>query len=429
MKQTNKKTDSILLLPGAGGWEIWKGSSELSLVKASGEREALAVDGIPNGDLVMAFAIKDVSAAPFVAATGEAGMFEDLSSLHLERSGLKVDEEMGQLSDCFELNRSEEEAQLLPVVLTPPEEGGLPARSPKGFDVSARCLPLPADTLVLWREFGRWVFAVSNEAGKIIYFQALPGVSLNREITRELSFSVAQLTMQGLLDDGVKECIIWCGSEEIEPPEESRNLLAERLKKTVRVEAKPAPVLPAELSRLLPDDVRAERVAKRKKQQGLIAIAALIALYLGGIGFLAYQYFQEKEKLEIAQAKLANSSPEALAVRDFLAKWDELKPLVENEYWPVELFYNAYQQAPKQGLRVTRAEMRNELQALDGASQVLKRNIIIQGNTDEPEQALQLDENLKKSDYFTGFEWNNPNPAQARNERWSFIYTGEPVGG
>ena len=47
----------------------------------------------------------------------------------------------------------------------------MPPRGPKSFDISARAYPLTGDTLAVWKEFGRWVFALSHE-GKIVYCQA-----------------------------------------------------------------------------------------------------------------------------------------------------------------------------------------------------------------------------------------------------------------
>ena len=173
MSQKGKKNIQILLFPGADGWEIWRGQEELSLLKATDEQEALAVDGVPSGNLVMSFPVRDVSAAPFVAATGDVEMFGDLAGLHLERSGLRIDETAGSLSDCFSLRIEEEEAVLLPIVLSPPQEGGLPKKSPQAFDVSARCLPLPPNAVVLWREFGRWVWTVSDSTGQCVYLSLI----------------------------------------------------------------------------------------------------------------------------------------------------------------------------------------------------------------------------------------------------------------
>lgn len=414
-------------MPGSDGWEVWKGSGEaLSLHKASGQREALAVDGVPNGQLVMAFPIRDVSAAPFVAATGDEGMFRDLADLHLERSGLRSGEAAGSLSDCFTLRTTAEEAVLLPVVLSPPPEGGLPKKSPKGFDVSARCLPLPASSVILWREFGRWVFTVSDAAGQVVYFQALPGALFDAQLAREVALGVAQLSMQDVLGEPVQQCVIWTGEGEIPAADEGISTLSEVLKVPHKAERKPAPRIPAKLSRLLPADIRAERVAQQKAKQMQLGIAAGVIAYLGAIGFMAWKYMGAQEEAEIAEAKAIATEPMAAEVTTFTGKWSELQPLVENDYWPVEQYFQAYQAAPKQGLRIQRAEMRNEFQVQDGSGQVIKRAIILIGESDEAEQAVQFGENLGKSDYFANFSWNIPSPTPTKTDSWRFEYAATP---
>ena len=423
MSQKGKKNDQVLLFPGAEGWEIWGGDEELTLLKASGERDALAVDGVPNGLLTMAFPVRDVSAAPFVAATGDKEMFSDLADLHLERSGLRADQSTGSLSDCFILRGEEEEALLLPVVLSPPPEGGLPKKSPQAFDVSARCLPLPGNAVVLWREFGRWVFAVSDASGQALYFQALPGAMFDQQLCREVALGTAQLSMQEVLVEPLGECQVWTGEGEIAPSSESLESLSQMLRVPVNSILKPVPQLPEEVSKLLPADIRAERVAIQKARQNKLAIAAVVLAYLGAIGFLAYKYFDAVDRAEIAQKRAEKSDPIAEEVSAFTEKWDELKPVVENEYWPIEQYYHAYLAAPKQGLRLSETEMHNEIQFQNGQTQQLKRFITLSGESDEVEQALQFGEELKKSEYFSTFEWSIKSPTPTNKETWSFQYT------
>ncbi|MGJ8724360.1 MAG: hypothetical protein ACSHYB_07375 [Roseibacillus sp.] len=418
----------MLLFPGAEGWEVWRGSDELSLLKATGEREALAVDGVPGGNLTMAFPVRDVSAAPFVAATGDKEMFRDLADLHLERSGLRADQSAGSLSDCFMLRSDAEEALLLPVVLSPPPEGGLPKKSPHAFDVSARCLPLPHKAVVLWREFGRWVFAVSDPAGKAVYFQALPGALFDKQLAREVALGTAQLSMQQVLPEPLSECQVWTGEGEIAPSSESLEALGELLNLPVKSLAKPAPRLPKEVSKLLPADIRAERVAVQKARQTKLAIAAGVVAYLGVVGFMAYKYFDAQKRTEVAEKRAELSNPVAEEVATFTAKWDELKPVVENEFWPIEQYYNAYLAAPKEGLRIERAEMHNEIQFQQGRQAVLKRFITLIGESDKAEQAVQFGENLGKSAYFSGFDWSINSPSPTNTNTWRFEYRAEPVG-
>lgn len=423
MSQKGKKNDQVLLFPGAEGWEVWAGSEELALLKASAERDALAVDGVPNGYLTMAFPVRDVSAAPFVAATGDKEMFSDLADLHLERSGLRADQSAGSLSDCFTLRSDEEEALLLPVVLSPPPEGGLPKKSPKAFDVSARCLPLPNNAVVLWREFGRWVFAVSDPNGQAVYFQALPGAMFDKQLCREVALGTVQLSMQQVLLGPLGECQVWTGEGEIAPSTESLESLSQMLKLPVNALPKPSPQLPQVVSKLLPADIRAERVAIQKARQSKLVIAAVVLAYLGVVGFLAYKYFDAVERAEVAQERAEKSDPMAEEVAEFTTKWDELKPVVENEFWPIEQYFNAYLAAPKEGLRLKRTEMHNEIQFQDGQTQQLKRFITLIGESDEAEQALQFGEDLQKSEYFSTFEWNIKSPRETNQGTWDFSYT------
>lgn len=426
MSQKAKKNEQVLLFPGAEGWEVWQGTEELTLLKESGEREALLVDGVPKGNLTMAFPVRDVSAAPFVAATGDTDMFGDLADLHLERSGLRVDEMAGSLSDCFTLRVEEEEAVLLPVILAPPMEGGLPKRSPKAFDVSARCLPLPNSAVVLWREFGRWVFAVSDSMGQCVYFQALPGALFDQQMAREVALGKVQLTMQEVLAEPLVECQVWTSEGEIAPSQEAMQILADLLTLPLHPLPKPAPRLPETLSSLLPADIRAERVARQKAKQTKLAIAAGVLLYLGVIGWLTYQFFDAKEKTALAERRAEASNPAAEEVSLLQSKWSELQPVVENDAWPVEQYFNAYLAAPKgKGLSLKVVEAHNEIQFQANQKQELKRFITLIGESEEAEQAIQFGENLQKSQFFRdeAFQWQIKSPTQTNTGAWGFTYT------
>lgn len=426
MSQKGKKSNQVLLFPGAEGWEIWSGLEELSLLKASGEREALAVDGVPGGVLTMAFPVRDVSAAPFVAATGDKEMFGDLADLHMERSGLRIDQTAGSLSDCFTLRVEEEEAVLLPVVLSPPPEGGLPKKSPKAFDVSARCLPLPKSAVVLWREFGRWVFAVSDAKSQCVYFQALPGAQFDQQLSREVTLGAAQLGMQEVLAEPLSECQVWTSEGEIAPSQEAMESLGESLKLPVHSRPKPTPKLPVKASSLLPADIRAERVAMQKARQTKMAVAAVVLGYLGVVGWLAYQYFDAEKKTKLAQDRATSSNPAAEEIALLDKKWGELSSVVENKFWPLEQYYQAYLSAPKnQGLMLTVVEANNVLEYRNNQAPALKQYITLIGESQEVEQANLFGETLQKSKYFSenGFFWKISSPSQKNTGAWGFEYT------
>jgi hypothetical protein len=229
--------------------------------------------------------------------------------------------------------------------------------------------------------------------------------------------------MQQVLSEHPRQCLIWSGEGEITPAEEGVSALEKALAMPVEAAEKPAPRLPEPLSQLLPSDIRAERLARRKSSQVKLAVAAGVVLYLGAIAFFALKFQDLRKERKLAEARAEATSPAAAEAVAFNEKWDELQPIVENDYWPIEQYFQAYQAAPKNGLRISRAEMRNEFQVQDGQGQVLKRIITLIGDSDEAEQAVQFGENLKRSSYFEPFEWNIPSPAPTNTDSWRFEYT------
>ena len=97
----------------------------------------------------MMFPVRMITSLPFRAATADDDLFDDLATMHIERVGLRPDENAGQLTDTFVIDQGEEETRLLTVVLCAPAEGELPLRSPKEFDLSARALPLPENGVAI----------------------------------------------------------------------------------------------------------------------------------------------------------------------------------------------------------------------------------------------------------------------------------------
>ena len=346
-----KKGEQILLLPGAAGWEIWSGpsGSELEVVKRSGELLALEVAGVPSGDLTMAFPVRDVSALPFLAPTTDESLYQDMADMHVERLGMRPLIEAGVLSDCFRVGVRGENSLLLPVVLAPPLEGHLPKRSPKAFDISARCLPLPESGVVVWQELGRWVFAVA-EQGRPLHFQALAATTLGEDTGREIRLSVSQLQIQGLVESTPEYCFVWIGEEEPPVYPEDLDLLGNGFGGTATVLEKPSPVIPGKPSHLLPADVRAERMAKRQRQQMLLGVAALVLVYLGLVGWAAWTLVQAKKEVKTAQRSYDLIAPEVAGIEEHLRKWDELRPITELEHWPVELMLNCSKAPARPGV-------------------------------------------------------------------------------
>lgn len=422
--KAKKKGEKVLLLPGAHGWEAWKGMNggELNLALRTDAHLALDVGGIPSGELAMAFPVRDVSALPFRAPTGDDALLSDLADMHVERMGMRPLVDAGVLSDFFKVGVRGDETLVVPVVLAPPPEGHLPKRAPQSFDISARCLPLPSEGVVIWRELGRWVFAL-GEQGQPLHFQALASTALGEDAGREMRLTISQLEMQGLLDATPKHCFVWVADEEGPPTAEELEALGSGFEGTATVAVKPAPVFPPKTCQLLPADIRAERVAKRKKQQLVAGIAAMVVVYIGVVAFCAITLSKAKKGAERATAEFAPLDDAAQVGIDHERKWQELQPLVEPNHDPVELLFLCVNAKPAgEGLRLDRCDIHNQLNISSDGEFRLDRSIQLQGYANEVGETTAFDANLKRERGFGDYRWIAPRAKETKDKKWGFSY-------
>ena len=421
-KKKGKKGDTVLLIPGAEGWDVWSGGAEAITLKFRSEtKRALEIEGIPSGELLMAFSVREVSGLPMRAPTTDKALFADMADMHVERLGMRPAIEGGVLSDCFEVGSLGNETVLLPVVLTSPPEGALPKRSPKAFDISARCFPMPEDAVAVWKELGRWVFAIGIN-GKPLHFQALATPELDEAAGREIRLSVTQLQIQGLVEHAPRHCFVWLGEEDPAPDPEQVAHFGKGYGGRASVAVKPAPVFPAKPSKLLPADTRAERVAKRKRQQMTLAVVTLLVAYLGLAGWLGWNLIDAEKRATSAENELQELMPQSGLVDAHLAKWEQLGPVTDLNHWPVELLYRCAQAIPAAGLRFKKAEIHNQLEIKEGSPPSAVRRIQLVGEAEKLEQVNKFNLGLTRKGDLTDYDWNTPAPTETKDGLWSFVY-------
>ncbi len=163
----SKQADWSLLLPGPLGWEVWKRQADGTFERREDDSEAAKaseITGLPGGDLALLFPVRGFHALPFRAESKDDALFDDLATMHAERLGIRPDPMAGQLSDHFVVSADDQSTVLLHAVLKKPGEGELPLRTPKEFDLSPRAYRVEGDTLCVWKELGRWVFALDRKS-------------------------------------------------------------------------------------------------------------------------------------------------------------------------------------------------------------------------------------------------------------------------
>ncbi|MGJ8633450.1 MAG: PilN domain-containing protein [Luteolibacter sp.] len=402
-----KKTSLILLFPGESAWETWTlaPSSQAELSTTHTVEKPSEIEKLPAGDLIHFFPVRSFTSLPLRVPTADTSLFSDLAATHAERAGLRPDPAAGQLTDVFPLFTNSEESTFLSVILKKPEPGDLPLKSPKAFDISARALPVKGNALSIWRELGNWVFAIHSE-GKLLYCQAttFSAVSPDASLVRAIRIAIAQLSMQGI-EASPTEAVIWSSDLETDT-----KLVSESFSVRTELALRPAPILPDPQSALLPEDVRAAHRAARKRQNIILAIAAIAILYLGTIGYLAYDLWKMRTSTAELTDRVKVIAPEGDAYTTHLSKWSELE-------WGLDLNYNtvdilsrvARSIPPNQGLRLRAAD-------------ISPTEITISGEAPQPQAVNQFSLNLSKNNDLTDFVWQTPEPRQS-SRGWEFKFT------
>ena len=402
----SKTIDNVLLVPGESGWEIWTDRSEegFTLHTATGISRAGDLTGIPAGDLTLLFPVKSLTAVPMRVTSEDDALFPDLAALHAERLGLRPDPMAGQLTDVFVIAREAENTALLAVFLRSPGDGDLPPRGPKSFDISARAFPASGDILALWKEFGRWVFAVFYQ-GNLVYCQAtaVDAEQPDDALSREIRLSLMQLGMQGL-EVEPSRAVVWTHDESIDPA-----ALAKAFKVPVEILPRPVPVIPSPLSKLLPADVRAARRAAQHRRNIMLGTAAVALVYVGLISWFGYGLWQgmAQTKKLLTQARAAAPDGEAYTLHK--AKWGELSHVIDLNNSPVDILYRvASCIPPNSGLRLQNAEV--------SATEIKLRG---EAPTLPPVNTFSL--KLQKNPDLAGFTWKTPEP-NTSTRGWEFNY-------
>jgi len=403
----NKFTPHTLLVPGESGWELWTRQNDgpFSLLAAGEQPRAADVGGIPSAPLTLLFPVRALTAVPMRVTSDDDALFADLAALHAERLGLRPDPMAGQLTDVFVVAREAESTVLLAVELRPPGDGELPAKSPQAFDLSARAFPVDGDAVAVWREFGRWVFALFHH-GAPVYFQATTddGPAPGESLARDIRLALAQLSMQAIHPHPAR-VLLWTSANDTDVTALQRILGLE-----VACTPRPAPVLPATLSKLLPADVRAARRAATKRRNLVAGIAAAAVLYLGLIGWFGFGIWSDHREAKRLTAEAEALAPDAAAYAVHNAKWQELLPVVDLGNAPVDILYRIATRIPP-GLRLKNAEISAD-------------EIKLQGEAQQLQAVNNFSLGITKHNELTRFTWETPEPNQS-SRGWEFVYSGE----
>lgn len=400
MAKTNKQRCE-LLLPAATGWERWIGSESGPLDREQsfdgegsftrdGQRHVLALPA--TATWVLPAWLK-----------GDIEHVRDMAQLHLERLGVRT---AGGAQE-MQVNHiaSDDAAHLACIIALKEEPAPLAAKTslPDDATVSALCYSVPEDAVVLWRELGRLVVAITSGT-QLIYFSPLSSAKLDENALGELNNICLQLGFQRVLGT-VEQIVLWTDEGDVDQIRRVTGTCVIR-------EDKPAPQLPARGGcNLMPSDVIAERTrqqaGKRTKMMALGA-GALAAVAIAAIALLTVFASSERTRLLDQVAEL---TPRASKVEDHRKAWDEVASAVDPKRFPMEVLLRCMEPKSAGEVALVHFEMTGD-------------RVMLRGRTPTSSIALQYAQEIKSAESLNAFAWETPPPAMHSDDSSTFELKG-----
>ncbi|MDG1853760.1 MAG: hypothetical protein P8I97_06350 [Verrucomicrobiales bacterium] len=416
-----KSIDKTICFPGEDGWELWKqtedsfGQAEYELLEKRELDESGSCEPFKDATHY-AFPINSVFAVPIWVGIDDSALIKNLVEMQLEKMGLKPISASGQLLDyqtvCVlepEPSAESEEAPvkrslILASVLNPEYKHPLPKTGSKEFDVSARFLQMPGEHILVWKELGRLVMAVTHE-GQLEYFEGLTSNKFNSAAVNEINCIMLGLDGAGPVSGDFKGGIanelsgahIWLD----EFDQSAKGELGEILGIEVTSGSKPDPFLPDSTSNLVPSEVVDQRAQQKKSQQIRYALLGAVAVYILLVVVLLGSYFKEKWAADKLADQVKKLEPSVQWIPEFREKWRELSSALDADSYPAELLHRATAAVPPQDVRFTSFKYDDRIEV--GGK--LKRIIVIDGQSKDAKAGRDFYALLTKNKNLEYFKW------------------------
>jgi hypothetical protein len=413
MKPPSANTEAGICLPGEQTWELWKhGSSGWQSTQAENSPAAFKTAAVFGYPVSAAFAL------PIRAATGDDELLPDIVDFQLEKVNLKPETPVGRLMDWRLVEREENRTLLLASVLNSEMADDLPkGEAPQRFEISPYLYYLPDDHLVIWKELGRLVFAVTR-GDQPVYFHALNAQTFSTATVAEIEQLLMPLYTQEIITH-LEGIVFW--TEDVQPG------AAEELSRTfntrVRTEKRPKPTLPQTVSPLEPVSVAMEKIRAARMRRIRNIVAACLLAYLAIPGFFAVRWFLAKQDNDKLRARVQTMRTNYGNVKSTLDQWEFMKAVTNADRYPIDLFYHImaplYQ--PNSRVRLQSIDIHRDLKETGE-----KISITVKGESDANNLTpiTVYVTRIKGTKELKDFNWENPGGAEGPSGIHTFTLTG-----
>jgi hypothetical protein len=400
----NRKSNLELLMPGASGWCRWSGQENSGCTLEAEFGQGAGAFSRDAHRRVLALPASHVWVLP-AWLHGQPEHLRDMAMLHLERLGVRVpDPEHG----LQVLILQEKDGAYLTTIIAL-KETQAPAwegqRLPDEVCISARCRPLPADSIILQREMGRLTVTITHGV-EIVYASPLSARHLDDRALGELNHLCVQLGFQRVLGK-VEGIVLWL-DEEGDPGQIERITGL-----TARREKAPPPVLRSgRISTLQPAEIlaarRREQARARTRVTALgagLALSACIAVIMVLISSAA-------RERDLLRDKVAELTPRASQALDQKKAWIEASPAVDPGLGPMQVLLDIMKPSASTEVAMTNFEW-------------TPGNLALRGRTPDVSRSLQYMQEIKGVEALSRYAFETPDPQIASDNSATFEVKGE----
>ncbi|MBL9116886.1 MAG: hypothetical protein JNJ83_17910 [Verrucomicrobiaceae bacterium] len=381
-----------LLLPGETAWERWRA------VGTNGYELAEMTDHGPGK--FSKDATKHVLALPAVSVwvlpawiKGEKAHLNEMAGFHLERMGVRTPGHAEAVS--VESLEDRDGSHLVRITalkdhLTPLADHKI---IPSECRLSAACYALPPSSLILWKELGRIVLAITC-GQRLVYFSPLSSTDLDSNAIAEVNHICLQLGFQRVLKD-ITGIVLWTG-------ESAAAALYKATGLPVAVSERPNPVTNGPASRLMPHDlIAARQTVATSGRRRLLALSTgfVMAACIAVFAFVIGKVSRERDAL---LEQVAAMTPKASKVESQKAAWVEAGPAVDPEASPMETLLRLMEPTASNQITLTEFEW-------------TPKGVVVRGRAPEISPALKYMQEVKDTESLLAYNWEPGTPEIGEN--------------
>lgn len=388
------------------GWILYTDGSEI----ARGD-DLRALVG-KRGDVLVGLPASTVSTFVVDLPPVDVGLHENMIHAQVEKRGLVG--KAGTVFDYESLHRSERgEKFAVRVVTDLPESLIVPSAA--GYTTSAALRDLDSGTVILWRELGRLIVAISIE-GSPAHFQVLSGrPEIGTAAAQEINLLLLGLRGEAIFETYPPRELVLAmsdGAEDVGAAEVAAFQAA--LSLPLRIQEGAAVSRSGEgRGRLLPAAVVRARGKRRAAVRHTALLVAGLILY-GVVGVWVWKDAQlTKREIASLEHRISIIEPDVERVQLAEQRWQALEPAFDKNLFPIVQLSRITAALPGSGVVVR--EYRTS-----------GRTVRVEGQARDVQLANRLLEDLQRDEGFKNYDWSMPNPKVEKNNTATFVIEGKP---